>query len=139
MISRTEPLRFTADEFAQTVRREVEENGATAVMIDNISAYSMCMRGEDLMSHLHRLCTYLQNMGVAVLLIQEVENITGDFRLTDIGISYMADNIIFARYFESQGAIRRAIGVLKKRLTDCDRTLRELTLSVDGPMIGQEL
>lgn len=139
VVSRTEPLRFTADEFAQTVRREVENNGATAVMIDNISAYSMCMRGEDLMSHLHRLCTYLQNMGVAVLLVQEVEHITGDFRVTDIGISYMADNIIFARYFESRGTIRRAIGVLKKRLSDCDRTLRELTLTDAGPVIGHEL
>jgi circadian clock protein KaiC len=139
VISRTEPLLLSADEFAQAVRRETEENGARAVMIDNITAYSMCMRGEDLMSHLHRLCTYLQNMGVAVVLVQEVENITGDFRVTDIGINYMADNIIFARYFESRGTVRRAIGVLKKRLSDCDRTLRELTLSDSGPAIGPEL
>ena len=42
-------------------------------------------------------------MGVAVLLISEIEAITGDFRATEAGISYLADNIVFLRYLEVQG------------------------------------
>ncbi|MEM7716029.1 MAG: hypothetical protein AAF349_21065 [Cyanobacteria bacterium P01_A01_bin.68] len=42
-------------------------------------------------------------MGVTVILINETENITGDFRATELGISYIADNIIFLRYLEIYG------------------------------------
>ena len=46
-----------------------------------------------------------------MLLINEVESITGDFRVTDVGVSYMADNIVFLRYMEVDGAIAKALGV----------------------------
>lgn len=57
-----------------------------------------------MVGHLHALCKYLQNMGVAILLISEVEAITGDFRATDTGLSYLADNIVFLRYLEIEGS-----------------------------------
>ena len=63
-------------------------------------------------------------MGVAVLLISEIEAITGDFRATEAGISYLADNIVFLRYLEIQGELRRAIGVLKKRLSSFEPSAR---------------
>jgi circadian clock protein KaiC len=78
-------------------------------------------------------------MGVAVLLINEVETITGDFRPTEIGISYMADNIVFLRYLEMQGELRRAIGVLKKRMSDFEKTLREFEITRYGIKVGKPL
>jgi circadian clock protein KaiC len=68
----------------------------------------------------------LQQLGVAVLLISEVEAITGEFRAIEAGTSYLADNIVFLRYLEGQGELRRAIGVLKKRLSSFERTLPEI-------------
>lgn len=134
-----EPLRFTADEFALMVRREVEEQGTRIVMIDSVAGYRLALRDQDLVSHLHALAKYLQNMGVAVLLINEVEAITGDFRVTDVGVSYMADNIIFLRYLELRGEMAKAIGVLKKRMTDFEKTLREITITGQGIKIGPKL
>ncbi len=134
-----EPLHFSPDEFAQMVRREVEEHKATIVMIDSISGYRLSLHGEELVSHLHALCKYLQNMGIAVLLINEVEAITGEFRVTEVGISYLADNIIFLRYLEMQGEIRKVIGVLKKRLTNFEKTLREIEISRYGIKMGRPL
>jgi circadian clock protein KaiC len=75
-----EPLHFSPDEFANLVRQEVEEKKAQIVMIDSVAGYRLSLRGQDLVSHLHALCKYLQNMGVTVILINEVEHITGDFR-----------------------------------------------------------
>jgi circadian clock protein KaiC len=63
-------------------------------MIDSISGYRLSVRGNELIRHMHALCKYLQNMGVAVILINEVETITGDFRATEIGLSYLGDNIV---------------------------------------------
>jgi circadian clock protein KaiC len=134
-----EPLRFTADEFALMVREEVERRHTTIVMIDSVSGYRLSLRDQDLVTHLHALAKYLQNMGVAVLLINEVEAITGDFRVTDVGVSYMADNIIFLRYLELRGEMSKAIGVLKKRMSDFEKTLREIRITGQGIKLGEPL
>jgi circadian clock protein KaiC len=138
-IVQIEPLHYTPDEFANLVRQEVEQQQARIVMIDSISGYRLSVRGEDLTPHLHALCKYLQNMGVAVLLINELETIVGEFRATEIGISYLADTIIFLRYLELRGELRRVIGVLKKRMTDFEKTLREFQISRYGVKVGNPL
>ena len=138
-IRQIEPLRFTPDEFAYMVRRDVEEHGASIVMIDSVSGYRLSVKGQDMVSYLHALSKYLQNMGVAVLLINEVETITGAFRATEIGISYLADNIVFLRFLEMQGEVRKTIGVLKKRLSSFERTLREIEITSSGIKVGKPL
>jgi len=139
VIEKIEPLQFTPDEFAQRVRQEVEQKHARIVMIDSVSGYRLSMRGRDLVSQLHALTKYLQNMGVAVLLTVETAQLTGDFRVTEQEISYLADNIIFLRYLEIDGELRKAIGVLKKRLSDFEKTLREFAITSDGIRIGPPL
>lgn len=138
-VVQVEALHFSPDEFANLVRQEVEKKKARIVMIDSVSGYRLSVRGQDLISHLHALCKYLQNMGVTVVLINEVEHITGDFRATDVGISYVADNIVFLRYLELQGQMRKAIGVLKKRVSDFEKTLREIEITRYGIKVGKPL
>jgi circadian clock protein KaiC len=134
-----EPLLYTPDEFANTVRQEVEKYSAQIVMIDSMAGYRLSFQQENLTNHLHSLCRYLKNMGVATLLINEMEWITGDFRVTELGISYLADNIIFMRYLEIRGELRKAIGVLKKRLSDFEKTLREIEITRYGIKVGEPL
>jgi circadian clock protein KaiC len=138
-IVQVEPLRYTPDEFARLVRREVEEQKASIVMIDSIAGYQLALGREDLVTNLHALCQYLKNMGVTVLLINEVEAITGDFQVTEVGISYLADNIIFLCYLEINGEIRKAIGVLKKRVSDFEKSLREIKITRYGIKVGEPL
>ncbi len=138
-IVQVEPLRYTPDEFARMVRKDIEENGAAIIMIDSISGYRLSVRGEDLVRHLHALSKYLQSRGVAIILINEIEDIIGGFRATEIGISYIADTIIFLRYLELRGELRRAVGVLKKRLSDFQKTLREFEITRYGLKVGKPL
>jgi circadian clock protein KaiC len=138
-VVQVEPLQWTPDEFACMVRQEVERHGTRIVMLDSTSGYRLSLRSGDLVGHLHALCKYLQNMGVAVLLISEIEAITGEFRATEAGISYLADNIVFLRYLEVQGELRRAIGVLKKRLSSFEPTLREIEITRYGIKVGKPL
>ncbi len=134
-----EPLRYSPEEFAQLVREEVDSNESKIVMIDSTSGYTLSLRGEDPVSHLHSLTKYMTRSGVTVILINEVENITGGLKVTEIGISYLADNIIFLRYFEMSSEMRKAIGVLKKRLSDFEKGLREITITKYGIRVGQPL
>jgi circadian clock protein KaiC len=138
-VVKVEPLKYSPSEFAYMVRREVEEQEARVVMIDSMAGYRVALRGEDLISHIHALSRYLANMGVTVLLVNEVEYITGEFRATEIGISYLSDNIVFLLYLEIKGEMRKAIGVLKKRLSGFENTLRELEITRYGIKVGPPL
>ena len=138
-IEQVEPLSYNADEFAYMIRKEVEENHISIVMIDSIAGYRLSVQGDDLVSQLHALCKYLQNVGVTVLLINEIDDIGNEFKVTDIGISYMADNIVIMRYVESRGELRKAIGVLKKRLTDFDKSMHAFEITRYGIKIGEPL
>ncbi|MDB4938493.1 MAG: recombinase RecA [Labilithrix sp.] len=134
-----EPLRYGPDELAHIVQEEVEKRQTKIVMLDSVAGYRLFVQGVDLAKHLHALCTYLRNMGVTVLLVNEVENITGDFAATEIGISHLADNIVFLRYLELRGRLERAVGVLKKRVSGFESTLREFDISPLGIRVGRPL
>ncbi len=134
-----EPLRFSPDEFASMVRRDVEERGTRIVMIDSVGGYRLSLQGEDLVVALHALGKYLSSHQVSLVLINEIENVTGDFRPTDAGISYLADNILFLRFLEINGELRKAIGVLKKRLGDFEKAMRQIEISRYGLKVGPPL
>jgi circadian clock protein KaiC len=138
-VVQVEPLRFSPAEFALLVRREVEDRGARIVMIDGVSGYRLTLAGDDLVAQLHALGRYLKNMGVTVLFINELEGIIGDFRATEVGVSYLCDNLVFLRYLEMDGELRKVIGVLKKRVGDFGKALRELQITDRGIRVGAPL
>lgn len=136
-----EPLDLSADEFAANVRREVEEAGATMVMIDGVSGYRMSARSEEetLIKDLHSLCRYYNNMGVTVMITDDVGGVTGQFGPTSARISYLVDNILSLRYLVLGGESRKATDVLKKRTSDIERTLREFSIAENGVQTGELL
>ena len=137
-----EAMRYGPDEFANFVRRDVEENGTRIVMIDSVSGYRLSVTGGDLAERLHALGRYLQNVGVTLLLIDELRELTS-FRATEVGISYLADNLVFLRYIErtidGMPQLRKGIGVLKKRMSDFEKTIRAFEITRDGVQIGDAL
>jgi circadian clock protein KaiC len=97
---------------------------------------------DGLAERIHALGRYLQNIGVTVILVDELREITA-FRVTEVGISYLADNVVFLRYVERVVAgtveLRKGIGVLKKRLSDFEKGVREFTITRNGVRIGEPL
>lgn len=140
-VEEVEPLNRSAEEFAHEVRREVEENDTKIVMIDGINGYRLSLRGERerLIRKLHSLGRYLKSRGVTVILVEEVGTVTSQFEATDVDISYLSDNIIFLRYIEVDGEMKKVIGVLKKRTSDFERTMREFEISSHGIKVGEPL
>lgn len=138
-VIKIDPLSYSPDEFSCQVRLEVEKAGAQIIMIDSVLGYKLSFQEGDLIRNVHTLCQYLKGRGVTTLLTNEVTSITGDFKVTELGVSYLADNIIFLRYLEIRGQMRRAIGILKKRLSDFEKTLREFEISRYGIKVGRPL
>jgi circadian clock protein KaiC len=134
-------LERSPQEFGCMVRMEVENNDTGIVMIDGIAGYRLTLRGEDdtVLERMHTLGRYLNNMGVTTILVDETKNVTGEFNATQENISYLADGIVFLRHLELQGKLRKAIGVLKKRTSDFERTLREFEITGHGIKVGEPL
>jgi circadian clock protein KaiC len=140
-VEAVEALERSPQEFAHRVRREVEEEDARFVVLDGVAGYRLTLRGEDhrLVRRLHALRRYLNNMGVVTVLVDETDDVVGGFQPTSHNISYLADNIVFLRHLELEGELRKAIGVLKKRTSEFERTLRQYSITEDGITVGEPL
>jgi circadian clock protein KaiC len=140
-VEEIEPLDKSPAEFASVVRDEVEQQDAKIVMLDGIDGYRLSLQGGEgnLERELNSLSRYLKNMGVTVVLVDTVDAITSDFQPTNGGVSYLADNIVFLRYLEIGGELRKAIGILKKRTSNFERVLREFEITQHGIKVGEPL
>ena len=58
---------------------------------------------------------------------------------TPVDVTFLADTVILLRFFEAEGRVRRAISVVKKRTGAHEDTIRELTISGCGLMLGPPL
>jgi circadian clock protein KaiC len=136
-----EALDQSAQEFATRVKAEVEEHGTRIVMIDGIAGYRMTLHqsGEQVLKHLHALGRYLKGKGVTAIFVDEITDITGTFHATQDSISYLADSIVFLRHIELDGELQKAIGVLKKRTGNYERTLRQFEITDSGIRVGEPL
>jgi circadian clock protein KaiC len=56
-----------------------------------------------------------------------------------LDVTYLADTIIFFRFFEASGQVRKAISVLKKRVGRHEDTIREFQISAEGIRVGSPL
>jgi circadian clock protein KaiC len=81
---------------------------------------------------------YLSQQGVASILIGAHHGVIGSQMHTPVDASYLADTVILLRYFESQGAVRQAISVVKKRGGWHERTIREFGMD-GGINVGEPL
>jgi circadian clock protein KaiC len=139
-VRQIDPAELTPGEFADTIRREVEEVGASCIVIDSLNGYLNAMPGERYLTiHLHELLMYLGEKGVATILIGAHQGLIGAQMHTPVDASYLADAVILLRYYEDRGEVRQAISVMKKRGGDHERTIRSFNLEPGGIKVGEPL
>ncbi len=98
------------------------------------------MPDEDyLVGHMLQLTSYLNRMGVATILTEELPLLTGDIPLSVFGLSHMIDAVILLKFFEHRGGLHRAIGVVKNRSGDHETDLRRLEITSQGLRVGEPL
>jgi circadian clock protein KaiC len=138
-IQQIDPAELSPGEFTHIVCQEADR-GAKVIVIDSLHGYLNAMPDERfLTTHLHELLTYLGQRGVVTLLVSVQKGMLGNSMTTDVDASYLADNVIMLRYFESGGEVRQAISVFKKRGSWHERTIREFSMSSKGIHVGPAL
>jgi len=110
------------------------------VVIDSLNGYLNAMPEERfLVIQLHELLTYLGQQGIATILIGAHAGLIGSQMHTPVDASYLADAVVLLRYYETNGEVRQAISVVKKRGSAHERTIREFRMDRNGIHVGQPL
>ncbi len=139
-IVQVDPAELSPGELASRVRDAVEKDDIQMVVIDSLNGYLNAMPEERFLTiQLHEVLMYLSQRGVASLLIGAHHGIIGSQMHAPVDASYLADAVILLRYFESQGEVRQAISVVKKRGGVHERTIREFGMSGGAIKVGAPL
>jgi circadian clock protein KaiC len=126
-------------EMADSLRRSVEEDGVRLVLIDSLNGYLQAMPEERFLTlQLHEILSYLNQQGVVSLLLMAQHGVVGEVR-APVDLTYIADTVLLLRFYEKEGALRKAISVVKKRSGPHEETIRELTLAGGRLRIGPVL
>ena len=138
-IEQIDPAEVSPGEFTERVRRQIEDHGARVVTIDSLNGYLAAMPQEQqLILQMHELLSYLNQQGVATLLINPQQGLMGSMN-SNLNISYISDVVLMLRFFEADGRIRKAISVLKNRAGAHENAIREFRIDGDGLRVGQPL
>lgn len=126
-VQQVDPAELSPGEFAVRIVRGVEA-GCKLVIIDSLNGYLNAMPGEKYLNNqLHELSSYLNQQGVVTILILAQHGLVAAAE-APVDLSYLADTVVSARFFEAGGEIKQALAVIKKRSGYHERWIRELKL-----------
>ena len=139
VVHQIDPAEMSTGEFAYEIRKSVEEDEASILVIDSLNGYFNAMPEEHFLTlHLHELLSYLTDAAVTALLIVSQHGALGTVH-SPVDVSYLADAVILLRYYETRGGFRRAISMLKKRTSAHEQSVRDYQLTSKGVRIGPVL
>ncbi len=119
--------------------RQAVEGDVRIVALDSLSGFLNAMPEEHFMLlQLHELLTYLNQQGVITLLVLAQHGMVGQMQ-APVDLTYLSDTVLLLRFFESQGRIRHAISVIKKRTGHHEKTIREYHIDRRGVRVGRPL
>lgn len=135
------PLDLSVDETLEEIREAVHAIGATRVVIDSISGFEMALAPtfrEDFRESLYRLIGTLTSLGVTMYSTVEVVE-QGGLQLTGYRVSFLTDVVLSQRYVEIDGALQKALVVVKMRGSDHDRRFWTYDSTDTGITLGASL
>jgi circadian clock protein KaiC len=138
IVRQIDPAELTPGAFAQGVRDAVA-GGASVIVIDSLNGYINAMPEERFLStHLHELVSYLNKKNVITIMVVAQHGIMRGV-VADFNVSYLADTVLLFRYFEPNGEVLRGLSVFKNRTGPHEHTMRALTITDTGIVVGEPL
>lgn len=137
------PLDLSIDETMMALREAVVRTGAKRAVIDSLSGLELALaptfRG-DFRESLYRMVGALTGMGVTVMSTVELPDSFTTLQFSPHGIAFLSDAIIMQRYLEIDGALKRAISVVKVRGSQHSKEIREYEVTSEGTLlVGKSL
>jgi circadian clock protein KaiC len=137
-VQQVDPAELSPGELGHLLREEVEQRGATFLVVDSLNGYLQAMPAEKhLYIQLHEMLTYFGQRGVTTVMVMAQHGMAGTSGPAEV--SYIADCVLMLRYFETGGHVRKAISAIKKRTGLHEDTIREISVDARGVTIGEPL
>jgi circadian clock protein KaiC len=137
-IRQVDPAEIAPGELAAEIQQAVD-GGVRMVVLDSLNGYVNAMPQEEFLHlHLHELLSYLNQKGVASILVLAQSGLVGPMG-GPVDVSYLADSVLLTRFFEARGALKKALSLIKKRSGGHEDTIREIHLGPRGITVGPPL
>jgi circadian clock protein KaiC len=134
------PVDLYVDELVYDLLDRIEQAGARRLVVDSLNDLIVAtpdpMRLREFLYSLVQRCAHL---GVSLMFTYETMELFRISRLSEVGMSHIADNVVLLQHVQDRSQMRRALTVLKSRGSNNSSVISEFTISVDGITLGQPL
>jgi circadian clock protein KaiC len=133
---------LAVDEALLEIQSAVRRTGAQRLVIDSLSGFELARAPTsraDFRESLYRMVGILTDAGVTVFMTTEVSQSFTDLRFSADLISFLTDDVIFQRYVEIEGDMRKVMTVIKMRASDHSKALRLYEVTKTGLVVGANL
>jgi circadian clock protein KaiC len=131
------PVDLYIDEWVYDLLACVESVGARRVVIDSLG--DLLFASPDLIRFremMHTIAQRFARRGISLMVTHELVELFQVSRLSEIGISHIADNVIVLQYVRDASEVKRALLVLKTRASAHHAEIREFHIQPDGIILG---
>lgn len=132
------PVEIDVDIHAYEILEYVKKYNIKRLVLDTVSSLETTIgNNQKYRDILWSLTQNLKRRKITTIYTFETLNLNlfNTFNVTDLGISLLADNIIFMRYYEEDAEIKRAIGVLKTRRSNHEKGIYQYVIESSGVSI----
>ena len=134
------PVDLYVDEWVYDLLGAVERTNARRVVIDSLGDVLFASTDEvRFREMMYSLSQRLARRGVSLMMTYELAELFRLTRLSDIGMSHLADNVVVLQYFRAESELKRALLVLKTRASDHRPEIREFTIRREGIVLGSNI
>jgi circadian clock protein KaiC len=134
------PVDVYIDEWVYDLLARVARTGAKRVLIDSLTDLQFAsadpVRFREFM---YSLVQRLSRDGVSLFMTTELPDLFTVTRLSEFGVSHVADNVIVLQYVRDHSAVRRALIVLKTRASRHHPQILEFKITDQGIVLGAPL
>jgi circadian clock protein KaiC len=134
------PVDLYIDEWVYELLELVEQSNARRVVIDSLGDLLFASPDEARFRELiYSLAQRLARRGISLMMTHETTELFRVARLSEIGLSHLADNVIVLQYVRADVEVKRALLVLKTRASDHHPEIREFEIRPEGIVLGEPL
>ena len=134
------PVDVHIDEFFYNVIDAIEETGSGRIVIDSLN--DLMLSASDPVRFREFSYSIVQRLardGVSLMATLECPELFRITRLSELGMSHIADNVVLLQHLHSGDALKRALTVLKTRGGSHTSRVREFQITSDGITLGETL
>lgn len=131
------PVDIYVDQWVYELLDTVERTGARRVLIDSLTDLQLASPDvARFREYMYSLVQRLARSNVSLFMTAELPDLFQTTRLSENGVSHLADNVVLLEYLRGDSSVRRALTVMKTRASRHEPEIREYAIGPEGIVLG---